>query len=394
MRNRSSSITRLARKYKYPADTLSLLSKYYSLASLEKILSSLREPGPRYYVRVNTLRASPRDVMRILESEGIEAERHDLIEEAIHLPVDGRYEVFEVGKRLVIDKHAAESVYMGAHLYAPGIPKPVRMDTGDLVTLYSPGGDAVANGIAVMSHSQILEEWRGLAVWNIRSPFKAVSLREHRLFKEGIIYNQSLPSMVALHALNPQPGEKILDMCAAPGGKATHAAELMHDEGLVVAVDRSEKKVSRIREHAARLGLKSIKGLVHDSRYITEILGEERFDKVILDPPCSALGVRPKLVYNRSLRDILSLVKYQRQFLKEASRALKKGGLLLYTTCTLTLEENEYNVIYAEEELGLEPVDVPVDIGSRPFLGVPGIRFEPDIHSTPGFFISLLRKRS
>ncbi len=383
----------LARRFRYPVDVVEHLALLYSLEGVRSILGAVAAPGPYYYVRVNVLKMSPRDAVNVLRSEGFPASQHPVIREAIRFPVHGVYDVFTIGRRVVVDKHAAESIYMGADLYAPGIPKPERMERGELVTMVSPEGVPVANGIAYMSHKEIIAKWRGLAVWNIRSPYRVVSLRNHRFFSEGIIYHQSLPSMAAMHVLSPRPGETVLDMCAAPGGKATHAAEMMRDAGEVIAVDRTEKKVEKIRWHASRLGLRSVKTVVHDSRYVSEVVGRESVDKVILDPPCSALGVRPKLSYNRSLRDIKMLSEYQRQFMREAAKVLRPGGLLLYTTCTLTLEENELNVIYAASELGLTPVPVSLALGSAAFLGVPGIRFEPDVHGTPGFFIALLKKR-
>jgi len=383
----------LARRFRYHPSIIELLATTYSLSSLERILEALREPGPSYYVRVNTLKISPSDAARILQSQGFDVKQHPAIPEALEIPVSGVYRVYRVGRRIMVDKHAAESVYMGADLYAPGIPKPERMEPGELATIYSPDGDAVANGIVAMNHREIIEKRRGLAVWNIRSPYRVASLRNHAFYEEGLIYHQSLPSMAALHVLSPKPGETVLDMCAAPGGKATHAAQLMRNRGEVIAVDRTSNKVAKIRMHAERLGISIIRPVVHDSRYISDILDRESVDKVILDPPCSALGVRPKLSYNRTAKDVVKLAEYQRQFLGEAVKVLRRGGLLLYTTCTLTLQENELNVIYAASKLGLRPLGTQLALGSSPFLGVPGIRFEPDIHGTPGFFIALMEKK-
>ncbi|MEM1698147.1 MAG: hypothetical protein QXG48_05780, partial [Thermofilaceae archaeon] len=114
----------------------------------------------------------------------------------------------------------------------------------------------------------------------------------------------------------------------------------------------------------------------------------------ILDPPCSALGVRPNLYYERGEREFQTLSEYQRQFLRVAARLLRKGGLLLYSTCTLTLEENELNVLWAVKELGFKLRSQPVFLGSSGFAGLGSLvqRFEPDIHDSPGFFIALLEK--
>ena len=119
-------------------------------------------------------------------------------------------------------------------------------------------------------------------------------------------------------------------------------------------------------------------------------------DRVLVDPPCSALGTRPKLYDETKFEHVLGLAKYQRQFLKVAARLCKPGGVIVYSTCTLTLEENEENVAYAVEELGLEVEEVKWHVGG-PAIEVKDCvrgcwRFEPDEHGTPGYFIAKLRK--
>jgi 16S rRNA (cytosine967-C5)-methyltransferase len=199
--------------------------------------------------------------------------------------------------------------------------------------------------------------------------------------------------MVAVRLLDPKPGETILDMCASPGGKSTHAAQLMENTGEIIAVDRSKSKVDTVLENAKRLGINIIKGVVYDSRYISEVLGKESVDAVILDPPCSALGVRPKLYYDRSYQDIVKLANYQRQFIREAVNVLRRGGKLLYTTCTFSPLENELNVVHAFSDFGLTPVPISFPSIKTPLLGIPGLQFDPHLHDTPGFFISILVKK-
>ncbi|MEM4440205.1 MAG: hypothetical protein QXS14_01900 [Desulfurococcaceae archaeon] len=116
-------------------------------------------------------------------------------------------------------------------------------------------------------------------------------------------------------------------------------------------------------------------------------------DRVLIDPPCSNLGVRPLLDYDRSLNDVLSLSNYQRHFLKAARSMLKKGGILVYSTCTLTLDENEENVVYAVEELGFSPYEPPEQIPYAEkvsYRGIVGYRFSPLKNDMPGYFIAVL----
>lgn len=369
------------------------LHRFYNPEYVDSLEEALKTPGTKYYLRVNTLKADTKEVVYRLREEGYDVHLHPIISEAIYTYVRGPHRVNLHSGHVIVDWKTAESVYMGAYVYAPGVQKIVNAERGDLVTVFSPDGEPVAEGILERSPSEIFREKRGIAVRTTNSVYKIPSLREHPFFREGILYHQSLPSMVAVKLLAPMPGWTILDMCASPGGKATHAAILMGDEGEVIAVDRSEKKVQTVDENARRLGLRSVKTLVYDSRYISEILDPESVDAVILDPPCTTLGIRPKLIYTREERDVYQLSQYQRQFLSEARKVLRRNGLLLYTTCTLTPHENEFNMIYAASELGLKPLGLKPPFPLRsPLLGVEGVVFDPVLNDTPGFFISVLRK--
>ncbi|MEM0208372.1 MAG: hypothetical protein QW360_02155, partial [Thermofilum sp.] len=106
-----------------------------------------------------------------------------------------------------------------------------------------------------------------------------------------------------------------------------------------------------------------------------------------------ALGVRPKLYYDRSYQDIVKLANYQRQFIREAVNVLRRGGKLLYTTCTFSPLENELNVVHAFSDFGLKPVPISFPNIKTPLLGIPGLQFDPHLHDTPGFFISILVKK-
>jgi len=369
------------------------LSGYFSMSYVEELLRAVQDPPTRYFVRVNTLKTSSKKLVEELRSEGHEVYIHPIVPEALYLKVRGPFVLKEHAGKVFVDYPTAESCYMGAHVYAPGVVKVEGASAGDTVSVHAPDGRVVAEGVLIMEPEEIFAKRRGKAVEVTLSVYKVASLRDHRVFSEGLIYHQSLPSMVAVRELNPQPGWSVLDMCASPGGKATHTAQLMQDEGEVIAVDRSEKKVEVIRENARRLGMNSIKTLVYDSRYISEVVGCNSFDAVILDPPCSALGVRPKLHYSRSFVDVLRLSEYQRQFISEAYKVLRRGGLLLYSTCTISPMENEWIVIYAAEKLGFEVLEARYPCVRRPLLGVPGLLFDPVTNDTPGFFIALLRKR-
>ena len=389
-------LERLATRYSYSTAAVRRLISLYGVERGEAILKSLKKPGSRYFLRVNTLKASPHEVVEILRGEGLEAYTFELLPDAVYMRVAGPFEVKLHRRVVVADKAAAESVYMGADLYAPGVLNARGVKEGDRVSVVSPKGHLVAEGIAVMDGEEMVVRRRGLAVKVVKSVYRVPSVRRLIIYDRGLVYDQSLPAMVASHVLAPKPGWLVVDMCAAPGGKATHVAQLMGDEGRVVAIDRSEAKCDRLRENVERLGLRSIEVRTADSRFLDVLMDDLRgVDAVILDPPCSALGVRPSLYYERSDLAFESLSRYQRQFMKVAARLLRPGGLLLYSTCTLSLEENEVNVEWATRKLGFKLRAQKLFIGSRGFLSLGSLvqRFEPDVHDTPGFFIALLEKK-
>ena len=389
-------LERLATWYSYSTAAVRRLISLYGVERGEAILKSLKKPGSRYFLRVNTLKASPREVVEILRGEGLEAYTFELLPDAVYMRVAGPFEVKLHRRVVVADKAAAESVYMGADLYAPGVLNARGVREGDRVSVVSPKGHLVAEGIAVMDGEEMVVRRRGLAVKVVKSVYRVPSVRRLIIYDRGLVYDQSLPAMVASHVLAPKPGWLVVDMCAAPGGKATHVAQLMGDEGRVVAIDRSEAKCDRLRENVERLGLRSIEVRTADSRFLDVLMDDLRgVDAVILDPPCSALGVRPSLYYERSDFAFESLSRYQRQFMKVAARLLRPGGLLLYSTCTLSLEENEVNVKWATRKLGFKLRAQKLFLGSRGFLSLGSLvqRFEPDVHDTPGFFIALLEKK-
>jgi len=379
-------------------DIVACLAKWFGLGQTLYMLKAISSPSSRYYIRVNTLKAIRNEVLKELLHEGIKALKSSLLPEAICIPIRGPFKVKLHKKIIIVDKFTAESVMLGADVYVPGVLKASDIKEGDLVSVVAPGGYLVAEGIALISSKEIFNRRRGIAIKVTNSKYRAPKVRELRVFKKGLIYDQSLPAMITSRVLDPKPGELIVDMCAAPGGKTTHIAQLTNNKATIIAVDRSENKIKRLIENCKRLGVKCIKPLIYDSRYLTDELGKNMADKVLLDPPCTALGVRPKVYENKKCKDIQATAAYQRQLLKEAANIAKKGGIIVYSTCTISVEENELNILYAVEKLGLKLVKQNIMIGASSSTILPEIpllytqRFLPHIHETPGYFIAKLLK--
>jgi 16S rRNA (cytosine967-C5)-methyltransferase len=166
-------------------------------------------------------------------------------------------------------------------------------------------------------------------------------------FAEGLFQVQGEASQLVPCLLSPQRGERILDACAAPGGKSTYIAELMHDDGETTAIDISERGIEKIKQNMGRLGLKSVCPLRADVSEPSTDLGDPPYDRILVDAPCSGLGTlraHPEIKWNRDENDIRRLGRLQLKMLNQVSGYLKRDGILVYSTCTLTVEENERNV--------------------------------------------------
>ena len=201
-------------------------------------------------------------------------------------------------------------------------------------------------------------------------------------YEEGLFYVQDVSSIKAVISLDIQKGEKILDCCAAPGGKSILASEFTGDEGSVTSCDISEDKTDIIRDNFERLNCKNTSVIVKDAS-VNDPSFNEGFDTVILDVPCSGLGIMGKkrdIKYNLTEEGLLSLDDLQKKIIDSCVPYVRKGGKLMYSTCTLRKAENEERVLYITENHGFEVVTGPVTL-------------LPDEAEQDGFFYCILRKK-
>ena len=215
-------------------------------------------------------------------------------------------------------------------------------------------------------------------------------------FREGLIQVQGLGSAAAVQALAPEKG-RVLDLCAAPGGKSIAAADLLAEAGTVTACDLPGR-LGKIEENVKRTGLTNIRTLARDA---TVFVPEEegRYDLVIADLPCSGLGTighKPEIRYRVTDETIAELAALQRQILANAWQYVRPGGRLLYSTCTLTREENEENYQWLTEEFPLKPVDLTGALGElagEASMKEGMLRLIPGTHPVyDGFFLSVAEK--
>ncbi|KDO51881.1 hypothetical protein CISIN_1g009628mg [Citrus sinensis] len=465
----------------------------YGADHFSRISKALTRPSCYSCIRVNTLKTTTDDVIQkllaIIQNSGSsEADvassvkgrlQNGTISES-QIPgleyvvfvkgsgphtIDYGYEPDKPPKEVIVSRKCAEAVLRGAQVYVPGVMAcSSHVEKGDVVAVsvaveqptldggwglgitrgtvlqgsqtdpyyFERSGLYIGQGTAMMSRAGIFRASEGIAVDMHNRIFQLPSFYD---VLEGEIFLQNLPSIVTAHALDPQKGERILDMCAAPGGKTTAIASLLRDEGEVVAVDRSHNKVMDIQKLAAEMGLKCITTYKldalkavrrknesndepnmcnsKDNNYITSQTsdsmklhkevpsiaaeglngdksckekvsnekGVERtyvskadtrknmrrmrngpgrnqclggraenskgfspnsFDRVLLDAPCSALGLRPRLfAAEETIQSLRNHGKYQRRMFDQAVQLVRPGGIIVYSTCTINPGENE-----------------------------------------------------
>ena len=186
-------------------------------------------------------------------------------------------------------------------------------------------------------------------------------------FDQGMFYMQSLSSMVPALILEPKSNETILDMTAAPGSKTSQIAMLMKNQGKIVANELDKLRFERLKYNLEKQGAKIVEAI----NYRGESLWKrypETFDRILLDAPCSGegrfIGTSPETYKNWYLKDVMNCSRLQKKLIKSAYLSLKKGGILVYSTCTLNLAEDEDVLKYALENFDLELIDIDLKITS------------------------------
>lgn len=297
---------------------------------------------------------------------------HPELDDVLVIENRGPQPIKQLGKEVIIDQNCGMAVMRGADIFVQGIlGAPTDMMSGDLVSVVVDlegrvlKGDTqplsgprlhVGNGVAQFDRDAIFKSQpppSGVGILMTEPLYEAPCLSDLR---PDLILAQNLPSIVCTHVLDPRPGERILDMCAAPGGKTTHIASKMQKKGEVIAIDRSDVKVDKIRSNLERWALTCVTCHACDALKVTvgqkggEInfpeIPAEYFDRILLDVPCSALGQRPSIKNPMTLKSLKSYPGYQRKFIRKAVQLLRPGGVLVYSTCTITLEENEKQAVW------------------------------------------------
>ncbi len=214
------------------------------------------------------------------------------------------------------------------------------------------------------------------------------------LFRRGFFTIQDESAILPCMMLAPQPGERVIDLCAAPGGKTTAMSEMMKNEGEIIAIDKYETKLMFVKAACERLGLRNVKLQVVDA----STLDGEQADKVLLDAPCSGLGVltkKPDIKWKRDITDVLKLAAMQSELIENAARLVKPGGVLVYSTCTTEPEENTGVISRFLEKHPEFSIEDAKQFVSHSLVNASGfVETFPHLHGMDGSFAARFRKSS
>jgi 16S rRNA (cytosine967-C5)-methyltransferase len=220
------------------------------------------------------------------------------------------------------------------------------------------------------------------------------------LYQKGWLTIQDESSMLVAPALDVQPAHQVLDACAAPGGKTTHIASFLSAEagGKVTALDIHPHKVKLIQENAQRLAVSAVVEAVEmDAREVNQQFKEQQFDRILVDAPCSGLGLmrrKPDIKYNKQAADLQRLPEIQLAILESVAPTLKNSGIMIYSTCTIMVEENQAVVeAFLSTHPEFEQVNVSVNEQVAAKIDNKMLTIYPQDFMTDGFFISCLRKK-
>ena len=206
------------------------------------------------------------------------------------------------------------------------------------------------------------------------------SIERLKAFTEGLCTVQGIPSADTVKCLDPQAGETVIDVCAAPGGKTTYIAECMNNNGQVVAMDRYAHKIDIINKNCQRLGVDIVESIHHDSqRAFSKYIGQA--DRVLVDAPCSGLGnigSKPDIKWRKLESDIEALEETQQRILVSSDEYLKPSGVMVYSTCTISKRENDDIVNWFCE--------------SNNYTKLYEKQYFPHVDGTNGFYIAKMRK--
>ncbi|MBI4016147.1 MAG: RsmB/NOP family class I SAM-dependent RNA methyltransferase [Candidatus Aenigmarchaeota archaeon] len=270
--------------------------------------------------------------------------------------------------------------------------------------------DSLRMNILVIKEEELLDRFKTLGVkvekipfarfgyWIKHSPFSLGATTE---YLRGYYYLQEAAAQLPVQVLDPLPNETVLDMCAAPGGKTTQIAQAMFNTGTLVALEKKQHRLIGLLTNLERMRVRNAAVFHMDGRDVKQL--GLTFDRILLDAPCSGNYMTDRQWFEkRTIKDIETSAKFQRDLLKAALEVLKPNGVLVYSTCSLEPEENELNMQWLLENYKVQLEKIHINIGDEGLIDVFGKeldasirncrRFWPHKTNTEGFFIAKVRQ--
>ncbi len=440
----SNEFAELSSQYRIAPAVIDYLAESYpSERDMRTLMHAISTAPENYFLRINLTKITPVALLDLWK-EHFPAFQGciDPLPNTLKIPIKGVFNPPLLKTRVYCDKFAAESVMIGADLFMPGvtgmngkfscnkevsillspshIPKTWKIDPESL---------HVANGVTRKTSKQYVTERKGIFVENNAPRYIVPKYRNHPIYQNGLVSGQNVPPNYAMACLigtafaqyKDRPDNvTILDLCAAPGHKSTAMVEWSHYystlENLawhppILSIDRSANRLRHLTKDMTRLGLSKITPWACKVEKIVQERPtlKHAADVVMFDPPCSALGTRPKLFIEENNNRLTGYAKNQSRLLPFVDELIKPEGFLMYNTCTLAQAENEeiVNQMITDYHYELCPLTqyLPKTIKhvSRPALPTSNLstrdlgnmcRFSPTSGDMSGYFIALLKKHS
>ncbi len=371
------------------------LKDFLSREEIEDLYKSIFEARKFFSVRLNedmkeNLRKEFKEYIKGMNFEVMD---DPIFKEVVLIKVKGKFDIKMDPrlKRVFVDKYTAEAVMQGIDVYPPGISRSDKnIKLNEYVNILEINTKKFV-GIGIVKENFFRRErGKGEAIETIASFWKIPNLKKSEYVLKGYVYPQSRASVYTVYLLEPKENDRILDMCAAPGGKLTLICKKTRNKAKIYAFDKSNVRIEKLKRNIEAQRCNNVEIFKDDSRYI-DIKYKFDVNKILLDAPCTATGVRPKVYLNLNEKDLKAIALYQRQFLKVAAKILKKG-IIVYSTCSITYEENERNIKWFLKEFPeFEHVDIKPIFGEKGFEDI-GIRIFPNKYGDSGYFICVLEK--
>ncbi len=398
----NEEIDQLKEKYQFNFELIKRLSFIYGLQRTADLIASLKEHTQKFPIRVNTQITTATKLIKTLKEKDIVAEQHPDLEDCILIEVSKTKVISKQEKTVTLNyKRSINHVLVGVGLGSNDFEPNTELNVGDEISLLDKKGEVIANGIMMMTLGDLEAKKKGIAVKIIESKYKIPNINGIKEYLRGQFIPQTIASLILGSSINLRSKDRFLDMNIDSGEILTHIWQRNSEvKNLrIIALRSSAAQISKLNENIKRLRMYKAPIEMEQMKlgaFARKYDRNETFDWIIINPPSSELGLRPKLYEDIKEKFILECAKNQKRYISEAARLIKPGGTIFYTTNSLDPAENEQIIQYAVEELNLKVKMQEIFLGAKCVAKFPGAEFlqyfYPDIHDSQGQFIAKLTK--